>query len=147
MDLEKCIACILVEHGLPDDKGFLYKVAMAESAGGKHLVQLGGGPGRGYFQFERPTVEDILNHLRDTKAADFIRKKIKNRDLLPLVGENLITYDLEFQVVLARVHLMRFRETIPSDMLGQAKYWKKYWNTYLGAGTLEHFMEANGATL
>ena len=28
------------------------------------------------------------------------------------------------------------------DLEGQAKYWKKYYNSHLGKGTIEHFMEA-----
>ena len=88
-----------------------------------------------------------MNHLHDTEHSDFIREKIYNAKKSASTEENLLTYDLEFQVVLARVHLLRFSEALPSDMLGQAKYWKKYWNTSLGAGTLKHFMEANGAIL
>jgi len=32
---------------------------------------------------------------------------------------------------------------VPDSLEDQAKYWKKYYNTVAGAGTVEHFIEAN----
>ena len=41
---------------------------------------------------------------------------------------------------------MRVPKKLPkaSDLEGQAKYWKTFYNTIKGKGTIEHFMEANG---
>lgn len=41
---------------------------------------------------------------------------------------------------LARLHYLRCRGKIPSNVPGQAAYWKKYYNTALGAGTVEEYM-------
>jgi hypothetical protein len=42
---------------------------------------------------------------------------------------------------MARVHYLRRPEPIPTDLTGQAEYWKKWYNTYLGAGTVEEYIE------
>ena len=46
--------------------------------------------------------------------------------------------NLPFQIIMARLYYYRFSEALPAydDIEGLAKYWKKYWNTELGAGTV-----------
>lgn len=34
-------------------------------------------------------------------------------------------------------------EAILETIEGRAKYWKKYYNTVLGKGTVEHYLEMN----
>ncbi len=135
--LERRIDTILMEYGLPLDNRFLVRVANHESLGGKHLRQIGGGPGRGYYQMEEATAIDILINMPEHPAR-YNLSCSTNLDYL-------LTYDLEFQTVLARLHLMRYSEEIPLtwDLEGQARYWKQYWNTSSGKGTVKQFMEHN----
>tara|TARA_R110002020_G_scaffold6344_1_gene26713 strand:- start:201 stop:842 length:642 start_codon:yes stop_codon:yes gene_type:complete len=42
---------------------------------------------------------------------------------------------------LTRMGLLNIPEGVPSELEGQADYWKKYWNTEAGKGTPQHFME------
>jgi hypothetical protein len=44
-----------------------------------------------------------------------------------------------YAAVMCRVRYMRVRESMPSDANGLARYWKQYYNTPLGAGTLDEF--------
>ena len=43
---------------------------------------------------------------------------------------------------MCRVHYYRVSEALPeeNDIEGMARYWKKYYNTPLGAGTEEEFI-------
>ena len=41
--------------------------------------------------------------------------------------------------LVARLHYMRFPAPVPASIREQAAYWKKYYNTYLGAGTPEQY--------
>jgi hypothetical protein len=43
-------------------------------------------------------------------------------------------------VIFARVHYLRVADPIPLDVLGQAKYWKRWYNTGLGRGTVEEYL-------
>ena len=53
--------------------------------------------------------------------------------------------NIAVQSALCRIHYRRDKHSIPSwdDLEGQAKYWKRVYNTSLGRGTTEHFIEAN----
>ena len=54
-------------------------------------------------------------------------------------AEDIETNDL-LAICMARVHYLRVSEAIPSDVEGMARYWKKYYNTPLGKGTVEEFI-------
>ena len=45
---------------------------------------------------------------------------------------------------MARIHYLRVPEALPAadDVVGLAAYWKRYYNTELGAGTVEKFVES-----
>jgi hypothetical protein len=139
-DLKEQIRTILAKYNLPSDKDFLYRVSLMESLGGKYLTQIGGGPALGWYQIEPPTAIDIMRHIRTDKLPESFQNLIKMCLDEGLLLEILLTHYLEFQTVIARLHLMRFREAIPVGVLEQGKYWKKYWNTNLGKGTIEKWL-------
>lgn len=117
------------------------RTGMAES-GYRTLRQMGDGPAIGFFQVELDTAQDTL----DNYVA--YRQKLKDK----LVGLGLGN-DLEFsllsnialQVAFCRLKYRRDKDPIPSwdNLEAQAKYWKKVYNTELGAGTVKHFMQVN----
>ena len=120
----------------------LLKTAAHESKFGTYLKQIGGGPALGIFQVEPDTEKDIwLNYLRFNLD---LTEKIKK--LTGIDGPNLsaLEGDLRYQVIMARLVYRRVRFTLPDpgDVLEQAKYWKKHYNTMLGAGTVEDFIKA-----
>jgi len=41
---------------------------------------------------------------------------------------------------MARIHYLRIADKIPSTLEGQAAYWKKYYNSEKGAGTVEEYI-------
>ena len=107
----------------------------------KHLKQIKG-PAIGFFQMEPATARDILNN--------YVVYRPKYKDALDELG--FCGADLEFgllsnialQVAFCRLHYRRVPKPLPKTHLDQAHYWKAYYNTHLGRGTVEHFMKANG---
>ena len=59
--------------------------------------------------------------------------------------EMSVISNMAVQAALCRIHYRRDRHSIPSwdDLEGQAKYWKRVYNTNLGRGTVKHFIKAN----
>lgn len=51
-------------------------------------------------------------------------------------------YDLRYQIIMARIHYLRIQAPIPSDLRGQATYWKQHYNTHLGKGTVRQYIKA-----
>jgi hypothetical protein len=120
----------------------IYKTGKAES-GYKTLQQYGGGPALGFFQMEPNTALDIWN--------SYVMYRPKYRDKLYSLGfddgalEYCLLSNIGLQAAFCRLHYRRVPSALPKigDAEGQAKYWKEYYNTNLGKGTIEHFMEAN----
>lgn len=101
-----------------------------ESQFGTYLRQLGGGPARGICQVERATFDDLVNRF----SMDF-------PVILAFDFEDL-EWDLKASILMCRIKYFSCPGTIPKDLAGQANYWKKYYNTELGAGKISEYIEA-----
>lgn len=129
----------LKEIGLysPQAVNLLLGTCAQESAFGKYNRQLGNGPALGVFQMEPATFMDIVNN--------YLRyKKPLYNLILDVCGLNYyeaeeMVDNVKFATCMARVHYLRVHESLPSDLDGWARYWKKYYNTYLGKGTEDEF--------
>ncbi len=141
--LTNVIRPVLTEIGLhsPAAEQLLLGTAIQESDL-VHRRQLGGGPGRGYYQMEPNTHNDIWeNYLRyrGQHAAKIMA-------LLPRPDADKIA-ELEnndrYATGMARIHYLRVPASLPqeNDIQAMANYWKQYYNTPLGAGTPEQFVE------
>jgi hypothetical protein len=53
-----------------------------------------------------------------------------------------MTHDLRLATLVARLRFRVVRAPLPDagDVHGQALYWKRYYNTYLGAGTVAEYL-------
>lgn len=142
-NLRRLIREVLEPKGLysPPAEELLVLTAAAESLGGAYLYQVKG-PARGIFQMEPATERDILsNYVRyKTNLRDVLKQFIQfNADGTWAYRINdPLTYSLEYQVVMARIHYLRDKFIIPphTDVEGLASYWKRVYNTYLGKGTV-----------
>ena len=102
-----------------------------ESSFGRLRVQLGG-PARGIYQME---------------PATFRWLSTKYGKRYPSVSEYSFAdqqTDDHQATVMARLCYLAVPEQLPDacDLIGQAAYWKRHYNTYLGAGTVEKYMKA-----
>lgn len=138
--LKALITSVLKELNLHSDNAvkLLMGTAAQESHLGKYRKQLGGGPAIGIFQMEPATFNDIVNNYLRYKPALAARIERVAR-VCRFKAEDIENNDL-LAICMARVHYLRASEAIPPDVEGMARYWKRYYNTPLGKGTVEEFI-------
>lgn len=122
----------------------LMLTAATESRLGTYVMQIQG-PARGIFQMEPATEKDIWERFIEFKPrlkAMLCGLRMKAPSGLP---DNI--YNLAYQIAMARVYYWRRPEPLPQVQIGidgkltpaavheMAQYWKKHYNTHLGAGT------------
>ena len=103
-----------------------------------YLKQLGNGPALGLFQMEPATHKDIwLNYLKYQPILHDKLKKISYSS-----NPEQLVYNLKYAAAMCRIHYRRVREPLPdkNDLEGMGRYWKKYYNTYLGKGSVAGFI-------
>ena len=140
-DLRHVIEESLVTNDLPWSESavvLLQMTANHESLGGMYLRQVNG-PAIGIYQMEPWVIDDCMKHC--TTPFKFLRYRWSN----DRHGKFLVVSDLETATCIARAQYYRFSEALPEpgDYEGMARYWKKYWNTELGKGTVEKFLKDN----
>lgn len=121
----------------PAARELLLGTAIQES-GLTYLKQLGGGPALGLFQMEPATHDDIWDNYLRYRGELSSRINVLCRLNIP---EMLVT-NLLYAAAMCRVHYLRAPDPLPEagDLDGQAAYWKKWYNTAQGAGTVEHYI-------
>lgn len=118
-------------------ENLLLGTAAQESHLGEYLAQIGGGPARGIFQMEPATRRDIDQYLRRKSR---LRLKVEYFKLPALPAQ--LYGNLYYAAAMCRIHYWRVTESLPraDDIEGLAAYWKRYYNTPLGHGTITQFL-------
>jgi len=110
-----------------------------ESCGWKYRRQLGNGPALGLFQMEPATFNDICkNYLKYHSNISEKIKQICHVSVLSAI--DLISND-RLAICMCRVSYYRQKEPIPKSIEGYAELWKLRYNTPLGKGTEEEFID------
>lgn len=119
----------------------LLGTAAVESCMGRYLKQQKG-PALGIYQIEPFTHFDICNYLATRQQTLRHRVKQLRAEIPGNLDLQLIT-NLMYATAIARVIYYRIPEPLPHahDIEGMARYWKRYYNTEQGAGTLTQFLE------
>ena len=119
----------------------LMGTAAQESHLGTYIRQVKG-PALGVFQMEPFTNDDIWNNYLLYKSDNFKQKIFDACKSDQLFNETLV-FNLKYAIIMARLHYRRVREALPKHdgVEGLARYWKKYYNTELGKGTVEEFIK------
>lgn len=107
----------------------------------KHKHQIGGGPALGYGQMEPATFNDIVvNYL---KYKPELMGKIMKACGIAVFKPEMLVDNIPLMICMARVHYLRVSDPLPSrnDVWAMGEYWKKYYNTPLGKGTVEEFFD------
>jgi len=125
---EDLIKRILIEYDLYNKSAvnLLLGTAAQESKFGTYIRQING-PALGIFQMEKPTF-DWLKNIYGSKYP---------------IGEfDELEYNLKQAILLARLRYRIVPKPLPDadDIEGLAKYWKEYYNTPLGKGKIEQFI-------
>lgn len=132
---------LAVKAGMPvlysaDAVELLMMTAAQETLLGMYLKQIKG-PAMGIFQIEPATHSDLysnylVNHPQLKDAVD---------EFYATGGgfEENMTGNLLYQIAIARAFYYRVPKALPphTDADAMARYYKKYWNTYLGKATIE----------
>lgn len=133
--------------------------ALAES-GLVFLRQHGGGPALGVMQIEMATARDLLDRYLTVKRPD-LNARFCQAVFLPVIPPvdwstipssriaRLLTGNLAFSVGLARIRYWMAPEPMPraGESGGLGDYWKRHYNTPLGAGHPAKFTAAIEAHL
>ena len=117
----------------------LMLTAAVESQMGTYLKQRGGGPAKGIFQMEPATHDDIWNNFIQfrPKIAEYL-----TGDYEVAYAPDEMVWNLKYAIIMARIHYLRVSSPIPRDIDDMAAYWKKYYNTYKGKGSIEKAITA-----
>jgi len=109
----------------------LLATAAQESAFGTYLRQFGNGPARGVYQMEGATFGDLINRFSNKFP---IIKDWKFEEL---------EWDLQKATIMSRIKYYSCPGALPSseDIMAMARYWKQWYNTPRGAGTVDEFVE------
>lgn len=125
-------------------RNMLRETAIAESNYGRAIYDYKRGFGYGAFQFDKIGMKQALQ----VAESKNLITKIQLLDLCPydLSSANYkAVYDFfqeksVLQAILCRMYYLGIKEPIPSTLEGRARYWKKYYNSELGAGTPEKYI-------
>lgn len=115
----------------PAAVNLLLATAAVESDFGTFLEQHPTGPGQGIFQME-------------PKTYQWLHEKY-GRQYMYLVGRPSweMIWNLKLAILMARLRYRIVPEPLPDagDVFALAEYWKKHYNTELGKGTVQEFIQ------
>tara|TARA_R110000824_G_scaffold218869_5_gene405617 strand:- start:13209 stop:13697 length:489 start_codon:yes stop_codon:yes gene_type:complete len=124
----------------------VYRTGLVESKY-QYIMQKGGSNiARGFFQCEPWVAVSLCNDY--LKYRKDLLKKVANTCHLdwsyftsPKEEEwkEILTTNILAQIVVCRLHYWRVPKPMPESLDEQALYWKKWYNTAKGAGTISHF--------
>lgn len=119
----------------------LLGTAAQESRFGTYLKQLGTGPAMGVFQMEPATELDIWKNFLAYKAP--LVQKLREVCGNDKPNPQALKGNLYYAIAMCRIHYLRKTEPLPAadDIRGLGLYWKRHYNTMLGKGTIDEFVE------
>lgn len=124
-------------------ENLVYGTGLVESQY-KYLDQItpGPGPAYGFWQMEKLTHDDLwqtfLPYQPSNLSAALKQMAGEYSEHFPSV--ETLHWNLLYAAAMCRIRYMRVREALPAanDAQGMAAYWKRYYNTPKGAGSVEH---------
>lgn len=129
-----------------DDAVYLLLLTAAqETRLGYYLVQqkIGFNGGIGIYQMEANAYHSIWDNMIAPYPAMKAKMKLyTGYDSKPPIAR--MATDLTLATIMARLYYYRVKEALPkrNDVKAMAQYWKKYWNTELGKGTVEQAVKS-----
>ena len=95
--------------------------------------------GMGICQFDRFPFYD---HKR--RSMRFRKKIVEELGVdIKLIEWEDLRYNSFLSLLFCRLFYLNIQKPIPSSVEDRAGYWKKYYNTFLGKGTIEHYLIAS----
>ena len=121
--LRDLVTATLKEANLhsPEAVKLLLGTCAVESEFGTYIKQRGG-PALSPWQIEEPTFNWLKERYK--KYHPYIDKEFE-----------ALEWDLKLAILMCRLRYLVVPDPIPKTLAEQAVYWKKYYNTFQGAGT------------
>ena len=120
--------------------------AAQESHMGKYIRQVGFDDSKngafGIYQIELLTHDDVFyRFLKERKSR--IYSLCERLKIEALTDSQNLTANLFYSTAICRAKYLMISAPLPeeNDLIGLAKYWKKYYNTDLGRGTMDEFID------
>jgi len=102
------------------------------------------GAGMGITQFDHLPFEDVKARTR----MHHKKALIKSMDIdIDLVQWEELRYNPLLAMIFTRLKYKLVPEEIPELLEDRAKYWKKYYNTEAGKGSVEHYLRNNSTSV
>jgi hypothetical protein len=98
------------------------------------------GAGMGICQFDEIGFDDVKARTR-SRHRDSINRCF-SVDINDVVWEDLRTSPL-LSLIWCRLKFKLIPDAIPSSISGRGSYWKKFYNTSAGKGSLAHYLDMN----
>lgn len=117
----------------------------------RYLKQLGKGPAVSIFQIEPRTYMDMWQNwiLLRPEVRNALYRIVAGGDAQKIPDIGHMYGNLKYAAAMCRIYYRRVPAPLPKhdDVRGMAAYWKKYYNTVHGKGTVEEFMRNYQLTL
>jgi hypothetical protein len=136
-------------------ENLLLGTAAHESHLGTYLMQNNNagdpvGPALGLFGMEKITHDDIWDNVIRYRKSNYSIHGLEHEIFFHFqydpecgrpLADNLVN-NLQYAALMCRLHYSRFSEPLPryDDIRKLAAYWKKYYNTEKGKGTIDKFI-------
>lgn len=109
-----------------------------ESHLANYLVQMNSRAAKGIYQMERLPFDEVFElvipRLNNKQKQTLLNYHINKEE----ASHDRLIWDLKFATIMCRLQYWRFHERLPhaDNITGLATYWKKYWNTLAGKGSV-----------
>ncbi len=110
-----------------------------ESDNGQYIRQING-PALGICQMEPTTFLDILHNYLEYNP-DLMRAVLQVSNVRALTPSTLL-YNNKLAIIFCRLHYLRVPAALPVTIEGMSAYWKIYYNTHLGRGSVSQFIKS-----
>lgn len=139
--IEKSLKNITTHFYSESAVNLLLGTCAQESHCGTWIKQING-PALGIYQMESPTYWDLNLYLK-TRQSNLLERGLAQCGLTETPPASALVYNLRFATFMARAHYFRRPEPLPApdDIEGLGQYWKKFYNTEKGKGTVDEFVE------
>lgn len=116
-------------------------IATGNAESGFRALEQNKGPAVGFFQIEPDTIDDVLDNYARYRPT--VMQVLLEYGMIQGEEHFSVMSNIALQVAFCRLCYRRVPDPIPNNLNDMAKYWKKFYNTEKGKGTVKHFLDAN----
>ncbi len=132
--------CDVLGHGFNRTASHLLLETMAvETRLGQFRDPTPNGAGRGICQFDPIAFRDVQDR---ASASDILAIDAEFGINIKFLTHAQLDYSPVVSVIFCRLFYKLVKAPIPPSMSGRAEYWKRYYNTVRGKGTVEDYAKA-----